>query len=136
MSVYISHAKKKIIIERASHRCEYCHVPEFLSSFDYHIEHIIALQHGGSSLLNNLAYCCSPCNWKKGTNIAIILEFGGNLVPLFNPRMQNWFEHFEINKGKLIALSDVGKATIKLLELNLPMKIEERFEMSLAGFYF
>lgn len=135
MSVYISRAKKKLVIERANHRCEYCHVPEFLSSYEYHIEHIIALQHGGPNTLNNLAYCCSPCNWKKGSNIATILKFGGELVPLFNPRTQNWFEHFEMDKGKFIPLSDTGKATIKLLELNLPMKIEERFEMLLAGFF-
>ena len=31
MNVYISRAK--LIIERANHRCEYCHVPEFLSSY-------------------------------------------------------------------------------------------------------
>ncbi len=135
MSVYISRSTKKLVIERASNRCEYCRVPEFLSSFDFHIEHIIGLQHGGPNSLNNLAYCCSPCNWKKGPNISTVLAFGGEIIPLFNPRTQNWFEHFEIKEGKLIALTDTGQATIKLLELNLPMKIEERFEMMLAGFY-
>jgi hypothetical protein len=40
-----------------------------------------------------------------------------------------------MNKGEFIPISDISKATIKLLELNLPMKIEERFEMLSAGFY-
>lgn len=135
MSVYISRSIKKVVIERAANRCEYCRVPEFLSSFNYHIEHVIGLQHGGPNTLNNLAYCCSSCNWKKGPNISTILAFGGEIVPLFNPRTQNWFEHFEVQQGKLIALSTAGEATIKLLELNIPIKIEERFEMMLAGFY-
>ncbi len=135
MSVYISNATKKIVIERADHRCEYCRVPVYLSSFNYHIEHIIGLQHGGRNSLENLAYCCSTCNWKKGLNIATILEVDSDLIPLFNPRRQNWFEHFSVQRGELFAVSDISKATIKLLELNLPHKIEERFEMALAGFY-
>jgi HNH endonuclease len=135
MSVYVARSTKKLVIERAASRCEYCHVPAFLSSFDYHIEHIIGLQHGGPNSLNNLAYCCSPCNWKKGPNISTVLEFGGQIIPLFNPRIQNWFDHFDVQRGELIALSDVAQATIKLLELNVHAKIEERFEMMLAGLY-
>ena len=44
---------------RAGYRCEYCRVLAYLSAFDYHIEHIIGLQHGGVNTHNNLAYCCS-----------------------------------------------------------------------------
>lgn len=135
MSVYVARSTKKIVIERAAFRCEYCRVPAFLSSFDYHIEHIIGLQHGGPNSLNNLAYCCSSCNWKKGPNISTVLEFGGQIIPLFNPRTHNWFDHFEVQQGELVALSDVAQATIKLLELNFPAKMEERFEMMLAGVY-
>jgi hypothetical protein len=29
----------------------------------------------------------------------------------------------------------IGEATIKPLDLNQPIKVEERFEMTLAGFY-
>jgi hypothetical protein len=135
MSIYISKATKKIVAERADHRCEYCRIPAMLSAFSFHIEHIIGLQHGGPNSLNNFAYCCSSCNWKKGPNIATILEFGGELIPLFNPRNQIWFEHFKVQRGELISLSNTAEATIKLLELNLPFKIEERFEIMLAGFY-
>jgi hypothetical protein len=135
MRPYISRAIRKIVIERAGHRCEYCRVPEYLSAFDFHIEHIIGIQHGGSDIPGNLAYCCSICNWKKGPNISTILEIGGALIPLFNPRTQNWFEHFEPRNGKIIGLTPIGAATIKLLELNQPDKIEDRLEMTIAGFY-
>lgn len=135
MSAYISRTTRKLVMSRASHRCEYCRVLEYLSSFDYHIDHIIGIQHGGSNSLNNLAYVCSTCNWKKGPNISTILHLHGPLIPLFNPRTQDWFEHFEVKKGILEAKTTIAKATIKLLELNQDNKIEERFEMMLAGFY-
>ena len=135
MSQYISRALRKLVIERAGHRCEYCRVPEYLSGFDYHIEHIIGVQHGGTNTLDNLAYCCPICNWKKGPNICTILLMGGELIPLFNPRKQNWFTHFEANNGRIIPLTVIGQATVKLLELNEFSKIEERLEMELGGFY-
>jgi hypothetical protein len=135
MSQYISRANKKLIAERAGYRCEYCRVLQYLSAFDYHIEHIIGIQHGGPNTINNLAYCCSICNWKKGPNISTILEFGGAIIPLFNPRTQNWFDHFEVKNGILYPFTDIGEATIKLLELNVPTKVEERNEMIIAGFY-
>ena len=135
MSVYISATYKKLIIARADHRCEYCRVQDYLSAFDYHFDHIIAIQHGGPDSTNNLAYCCSQCNWKKGPNISTLLKFGGDLIPLFNPRLQNWFEHFEAKQGRIFPLTLIGEATIKLLELNQPNKIEERYEMTIAGFY-
>jgi len=87
---------RKLVAIRAGGRCEYCRVPEYLSNFEFHTEHITGLQHGGSSLSENLALSCSWCNWKKGPNIATILITGGELIPLFNPRTQNWFDHFEV----------------------------------------
>lgn len=60
---------------------------------------------------------------------------GGQLIPLFNPRTQNWFTHFEADNGKIIPLTPIGEGTVKLLELNDFAKIEERLEMTLGGFY-
>jgi HNH endonuclease len=103
--------------------------------FSYHIEHIIGKQHGGTDTLSNLAYACSYCNWKKGPNISTILFLGGALIPLFNPRTQNWFDHFEVKRGEILPLTPVGEATIKLLDLNLAARVDARFEMMLAGCY-
>lgn len=135
MRQIISRAVKKLVIARAGNRCEYCRVPEYLSAFDYHIEHIIGIQHGGPSEHENLAYCCSSCNWKKGPNIGTVLEYGGPLMPLYNPRTQNWFDHFKAENGHIKPLTPIGEATVKLLELNQPSKVEERNLMELAGFF-
>ncbi|TAE25262.1 MAG: HNH endonuclease [Cytophagales bacterium] len=135
MGVYLSRVTRKLVMERAGHRCEYCRVPEYLSAFDYHIDHIIGLQHGGPNSLINLAYGCSPCNWKKGPNISTLLDLDGPLIALFNPRTQDWFAHFETKDGLILPLTVTGKATIKLLDLNTTAKVEERLQMALAGFY-
>lgn len=129
------HLKKWIAI-RAGGRCEYCRVLEYLSHYEFHLEHIIGQQHGGTSLPENLAYVCSWCNWKKGPNIATILAPAGELIRLFNPRLQNWFDHFEADpSGLLVGKSPVGQATIRLLELNHPERVRERIEMMTAGCY-
>ena len=133
MSRVIPASLRKLVAERAAFRCEYCHVFESDSNYAYHIEHIISRQHGGSDHPDNLAYACSICNWKKGSNIATILEKGGSFVPLFNPRTDNWFDHFAIENGIVIAKTPVGAATIKLLELNFADKIIERRALMVAG---
>lgn len=112
----ISPSLRKLVAERAAFRCEYCRIFESDSNYAYHIEHIISRQHGGSDDPDNLAYACSICNWKKGSNIATLLEKDGPLVPLFNPRTDNWFDNFVIENGIIIAKTMVGAATITLLD--------------------
>jgi HNH endonuclease len=132
---YIAKNTRRFVIARAGNRCEYCRVLDYLVGFDYHIEHIIGVQHGGLDALFNLAYACAYCNWKKGPNISTILFLGGELIPLFNPRTQNWFDHFEVKRGEVLPLTATGEATIKLLDLNQPARVDARFEMMLGGCY-
>lgn len=124
---------RKFVAERAAFRCKYCRIAESDSNYAYHLEHIISRQHGGSDEADNLAYSCSICNWKKGSNIATILEKGGSFVPLFNPRTDDWFDHFAVENGVIIAKTPIGAATAKLLDLNFLDKIIERRELTIAG---
>ncbi|MEZ4775028.1 MAG: HNH endonuclease signature motif containing protein [Bacteroidia bacterium] len=135
MSSHISKLIRKLVIERAGNRCEYCRIPQAITNYDFHIEHIIGIQHGGENSLENLAWCCAFCNWKKGPNIATILDGEKQIIPLFNPRSQKWFDHFETRGGHITAKTDIGKATIKLLEFNLPERIEIRDVLTQAGYY-
>ena len=45
----------------ASYPCEYCRLPKGAFRRGFHIEHIIARQHGGSTSLDNLAFACWTC---------------------------------------------------------------------------
>ena len=47
---------RQTVRERADHRCEYCCLPQDAEPFFvYHVEHIVARQHGGSDDNENLA---------------------------------------------------------------------------------
>lgn len=135
MSVFVPKYLRRFVIDRAGNRCEYCRIPQAVSNFEFHIEHVIGLQHGGSSAPDNLAWCCSFCNWKKGPNIATLVDSNTEIVPLFNPRSQNWFEHFHVENGLIVPKTTIGKGTVKLLEFNLPERVEIRLVLQTAGFY-
>ena len=52
---------------------------------------------------------------KKGPNIATTLTENGPILPLFHPRNDKWEEHFEIQDGMIIGLTDMGRGTVELL---------------------
>lgn len=135
MSKYFSQAIRQLIAARANFRCEYCRKPEIISNFSFHIEHIISKQHKGTDNLSNLAYACSWCNWKKGPNIATLLTEKGGLIPLFNPRIDDWNQHFKVENGAIIGITDVAKGTIQLLNMNTTELILERKELMKAGLF-
>lgn len=106
-----------------------------VANFSFHIEHIISQQHGGSDNLNNLAYACSHCNWKKGPNISTVLSENGPIIPLYNPRTSNWADHFALQGGVIQYKTSIGEGTIRLLEFNAIERILERIELIEAGIY-
>ena len=70
----------------AGDRCEYCRLPTAYDPLPFQVDHIIAQQHGGETVIENLAWSCLHCNKHKGPNIAGIDPVSGQLVPLFHPR--------------------------------------------------
>lgn len=79
---------------RANHLCEYCLLPEVLSSIPFEINHIIARKHGGETVEHNLSWSCFYCNSFKGPNIAGIVPESGEITALFHPRKDRWQNHF------------------------------------------
>ena len=104
--------------ERAQDRCEYCRVPATLYPLPFHVDHVIARQHGGPAALENLALACLHCNRHKGPNIAGTDPDTGELVRLFHPRKDHWSEHFEWRGPVLAGRTDVGRVTIQVLAIN------------------
>ena len=88
-------ALRALVRRRAGEVCEYCRLPQASSRFArFHVEHIIARQHGGTTEADNLALACSFCNLHKGPNIAALDNDTGQLVSLFHPRCDRWADHF------------------------------------------
>src|SRR5437764_1101067 len=89
---------------RAQDRCEYCHASQSLYPEKFPIDHIIARQHRGATVSENLCLCCLECNLRKGPNIAGVDPESGQIVPLFNPREDSWDEHFVWRGATLVGL--------------------------------
>ena len=90
----ISFSLRQLVIERAQGRCEYCLIHQDFSIYTHEIDHIIAVKHGGQTLSENLALSCLPCNHYKGSDFATLDPNNGEIIRLFNPRLQVWDEHF------------------------------------------
>jgi hypothetical protein len=116
--------------ERANRCCEYCLLSEDDAFFAHEPDHIIARKHDGKTELDNLCWSCFDCNRFKGSNIASIDSISEQLTPLFNPRKQFWDEHFEIQGGQIVPLTEIGRATEKVLKLNLMSRVEVRAMLS------
>jgi hypothetical protein len=113
----IDAALRRFVRDRAGNRCEYCHChQDDLPFATFHIEHAIAKQHGGTDDESNLCLSCHWCNFFKGPNIATLAE--GELVPLFNPRVHAWDEHFALVGDVIESRTPIGVGTLRLLEMN------------------
>lgn len=111
-------AIRTAVVERADFCCEYCLVHEMYAPFIHEVDHVIARKHGGEDVLENLAYACAQCNRFKGSDIASIDPATGLLVTLFNPRTQNLHEHFRLDGFVIDPLTAIGRATVRLRQLN------------------
>lgn len=115
---------------RANFVCEYCLIAEEDAYFRFQIEHIISRKHGGSSELGNLALACVFCNRYKGSDIASLTPETGELVRLYNPRNDRWREHFRLKGIVIEPLTEIGEATIRILQMNHNNQILERQVLS------
>ncbi|WP_325064637.1 MULTISPECIES: HNH endonuclease signature motif containing protein [Nostocales] len=70
---YLNLELRRLVTERADNLCEYCLISEHDTILGCAIDHIISIKHGGSSNIDNLAYCCVYCNRFKGSDIGSII---------------------------------------------------------------
>ena len=138
---------------RARDACEYCLLPTL---GEFHVDHIIprsrwsdycagrlraprpTTTRRGPDHLDNFAWCCPFCNTVKGPQVAS--RVGAGLVRLFDPRRDQWPEHFVfLHQFLLIAgVSPIGRASERALRLNDPSHggpLGARHELILAGRY-
>ena len=132
----ISAALRAEVRSRAKGRCEYCFVPESLTLVTHEVDHIIAAKHGGATLLDNLALCCTLCNKYKGTDLASIDPETGEMCRLFHPRRDQWSHHFQLHGSLIVAITAVGRVTVRVLQLNRSERVKERDLMMRAGYFF
>jgi hypothetical protein len=125
---------RALVRRRAGDACEYCRLPQAASPIvRFHVEHIIARQHGGATEPDNLALACGHCNFHKGPNIAGLDPQDGQLVPLFHPRRNRWTDHFSWDGTILVGRTATGRATVELLAMNNWERVELRENLQAEG---
>ncbi len=127
---------------RAGGRCEYCSIPQSAFRRPFHVEHIVARQHGGANGLHNLALACWSCNLKKGPNLSGVDPGTGDVTALYHPRKADWEAHFSALVGALmpagvavLGLTAIGRTTVQVLGLNDEMRQLIRYELWTEGLY-
>jgi HNH endonuclease len=121
-------ATQDTVRHRARGRCEYCGMWQAHIVAPFHIEHIIAKQHGGTDEISNLALACDRCNAFKGPNLSAIDSATGAIVTLFHPRKDDWHVHFTLRDGLVLGKTDIGRATARLLNMNAHHRVQLRLE--------
>ncbi|MFN8444810.1 MAG: HNH endonuclease signature motif containing protein [Caldilineaceae bacterium] len=132
---YISTRLRQLVIERARHSCEYCLLHEDYTTFSHEVDHIFALKHGGRNELSNFAYACAQCNRFKGSDLSSLDPIIDEIVLLFNPRINSWFDHFDFDGPLIRPHSSIGRATEKLLQFNQIDRVLLRKELLIDSRY-
>jgi hypothetical protein len=131
----MDNALEQFVRRRARGLCEYCHAPQPFYPERFQIDHIIAHQHGGETLAENLALCCLECNRRKGPNIGSIDPITRQRADLFDPCRDQWNDHFQWQGAALIGLTQVGRAAIFLLDINRAPRVIVRATLIEEGVF-
>lgn len=132
---YVTVQERQAIVERAKGRCEYCQSRSDYATQTFSVEHIIPVSKNGLTDLHNLALACPGCNGYKYNKTEHTDPVNNMFVPLFNPRKQNWHNHFSWNEdfSRIVALTATGRATVHALQLNRPGLVNMRTALFAIG---
>ncbi len=131
-------AEKKAITEevklkvrtKAKFRCGYCLASENILYAVLEVDHLLPLSKGGLDDENNLWAACSWCNGHKSAKVSAIDPVTHIRVPLFNPALHVWHEHFTWaeDNAMILGTSPIGRVTVIALEMNndLPLGTRRR----------
>ena len=125
------------VAARAIYRCEYCRAPEEATNFVFEVEHIIPLAHGGANESENLALSCRACNIFKADFLHGADVNGAQTERLFNPRFDNWQQHFRVNLDsfEIEGLTEIGRGTINRLRMNSERQLRGRRQWARFGLF-
>jgi len=86
---------RRLALRRSDDRCEYCQLSQAGQEATFHIDHIMPIAAGCKTVVDNLALACVSYSLRKSAKQTAIDPETGGEVPLFNPRRDDWSEHFQ-----------------------------------------
>jgi hypothetical protein len=132
----VSKRLREKVARLARRHCEYCRTPEVYSPIPRHsVDHVVPVCDGGKTEGTNLALSCQGCNNFKSSKTEGRNRRTGQLVRLFHPRNDRWSDHFAWSSDLLIidGLTDIGKVTVEVLQLNREGLVNLRRVLILVG---
>jgi hypothetical protein len=124
---------RRIVVDRAQGRCEYCKLSQQGQEATFHIDHVIPVKEGGETTAENLALACVSCSLRKAARLRATDPETGTESVLFSPRRDSWDEHFHWEGVRLVARTARGRATVAALAMNRPLILAIRTEEALIG---
>lgn len=136
MSVtYITADMRRLVVSRAESICEYCLIAEEDTFYGCEADHIISEKHGGGTDGDNLAYACVFCNQAKGSDVGSIHWENQTFVRFYNPRSDQWADHFELVGSRIEGRTPIGVVTARILIFNSAERVLERQALQGLGQY-
>jgi hypothetical protein len=132
----IPRALRELVTARAKGLCEYCQTAQAIV-IEIEIDHIIPISAGGETVEYNLCLACAGCNSFKHDALTAVDPETKQTVSLYNPRTQNWDEHFiwSDTASRLIGITPCGRATIEKLKINREHAVRARERWVKAGWH-
>jgi hypothetical protein len=135
VSIYVSAELRRLVAWRADNRCEYCLIREEDTFFGCEVDHVVSTKHGGATAEDNLAYACVVCNRRKGSDLGSLSRRTGELIRFFNPRRDEWADHFQLSGARIEPRTEAGEVTSIIFGFNDEERILEREELISQGRY-
>ncbi len=82
-----------------------------------------------------MVLACVFCNRYKGRDIASLIPETSQLIRFYNLRAERWQEHFHLNGIVIEPLTEIGEATVRILQMNHDDQILERQVLSRRNRY-
>jgi HNH endonuclease len=136
MSEHVPSRLAAQVRQRARDLCEYCLLTQWSQEARFHIDHVKPLADGGRTVLSNLALACVTCSLKKAARSWASDPQTDRLVQLFNPRQENWLDHFGWTRTwRIVGKTSTGRATIRALGMNRPAVVMIRRAWAHLGLF-
>lgn len=100
-------------------------------------DHIQPISKGGETIFENVCLACRSCNEFKGNSTDAVDPMTGETMPLFNPRIQEWTQHFVWSPdGTMVeGITTIGRATVVRLRMNNPVIVVARRRWVISGWH-
>lgn len=132
---YVSEKLRRQVKARSKLLCEYCGIHQDDSLYTHEVDHIIPVKHRGETTLENLCVACFACNRYKGSDFASFDPDTGDIIPLYNPRKDQWDVHFRLDGVQIMPLTSIGRVTVFVLRFNDDDRLREREALASVGRY-